>query len=134
MLFDLIFTDERVIVVQTSHPSEKYTIESSLFMKSLFMGNWLHRSPHYKDRAALPRYEVFKGESPDGVLEKNPHRLMMRYEDIATVEISRQWFQTRIRFHLSQPAGGTVRSFNLPSAKVTYARQLLEQVLKSRIK
>jgi hypothetical protein len=135
MLYDLIFTDKRMIAILVYHPNDTLTIGSSFFIRSLFVGNWLLREPNRQDRIAQSRREALKSQSPDEIVAKNPKALTTSYDNVSAVEISQHWFQTQLRFYLSNPGDAVkVRSYTLSSKQIPQARQLLEQVLKSKIK
>jgi len=71
--------------------------------------------------------------TPDELLGANPRNLAIPYSGIASVEITRRFFQWQLRFHLSGPtAAERIIRFNLSKKQVPEARRLLKQASLSK--
>jgi hypothetical protein len=68
-----------------------------------------------------------QGMTPDELVSANPRNFAVPYGEIASAEITRRFFQSQLRFHLSgSSTKERVIHFNLSPKQVPEAQRLLE--------
>jgi len=135
ILYDLHFTEERVIAVLIQHPAD---VPNTVSWTSVYIfGNWSSKRKEQTERGQLTRESRrnLQNMTPDELMATRRNNFEIRYSAITSVEIKRQLFQTQLRFHMAEPSGDRyTRAFGLPREQVPEARRLLELALKAKIK
>jgi hypothetical protein len=91
------------------------------------------RGKHEQMRTSQRKRRSLQAMTPDELLGANPRNLAIPYSGIASVEITRRFFQWQLRFHLSGPtAAERIIRFNLSKKQVPEARRLLKQASLSK--
>jgi hypothetical protein len=126
--YDLFFTTERVIAVLIQHPSDS-PLGATSFWKSALLGDVLSGQGGRRERikTSQRRRRSLENMTPDELVNANPRNFAIPYSEIASAELTRQFFQWQLRFHLVGPSDkkGTVR-FNLSKKQVAEADRLLK--------
>jgi hypothetical protein len=135
ILYDLHFTEERVIAVLIQHPAD---VPNTVSWPSIYIfGNWSSKRKEQTERGELTRERRrdTRNMTPTELLTMRRNNFEIRYSAVTSVEIKKQLFQTQLRFHLAEPSGDRyTRAFGLPKDQIPEARRLLELVLKDKIK
>ena len=136
MIYDLVFTSERVIAVNIKHPKDVQSY-SSLDFGNLFIGSWRskHKEQSEQARIASERREAITKLTPDELLKLSAHNFEIKYSNIVSAEIDRGLIDTKLKF-IIELAGQTKikRDFMIKKQLISETKQLLEKVLKSKIR
>jgi hypothetical protein len=129
MRYDLFFTTERVVVVSIYHPADAQ--QSTSVWKSLLLGDLLSGQSWKLEQRKTSQKKRRRLETmtPDEMLGSNRRNLEVRYNEVASAELTRRFLQHKLEFHLSK--GRTV-SFNLAKKQVAEAERLLRQTSLSK--
>jgi hypothetical protein len=134
IIYDLLFTTERVIAVIIQHPTD---VSYKFGVVELFLGGQLAKQSERPERrrVAEERRRACKEKTFDEILASHRFNFEIPYNKITSVEVTRGLFQSRLKFHISGPsiAGRTIH-FTLGKNQVQNARNLLNLVLPLKIK
>jgi len=133
-IYDLLFTSERVIAIIVKHPTD---VQFKLGVTELFLGGQLAKlsEPPNRRSVAEDRLRTYKEKTYDDLLASHRFNFEIPYSKIISVEVARELFQARLKFHISGPSfkERTIR-FTLAKNQVLDARNLLDLVLPLKIK
>lgn len=136
IVYDLLFTTERVIAVSIQHPADiPYQFKS--IWQTIFLGSgWTMRKEQLeRERTAQTKRRSSQSLTPDELVNAHSRNFEIRYSEITSVEITRRLFQSQLRFCVPGPSTtGQIIRFNLQKKQIPEAQRLLEQVLFSKIK
>jgi hypothetical protein len=136
VIYDLVFTSERVIAVNVKHPKDVQSYPS-LDFSNLFIGNWASRRKEQSEQAKISseRREAITKLTPDELLKLSAHNFEIKYSNIVSVEIDRGLIDTKLKF-IIELAGQTKikRDFTIKKQLIPETKQLLDKVLKSKIR
>jgi len=135
-VYDLFFTTERVIAVIIQHPADVPRQFTSVW-QSVFLGSaWTGRREKLKQgRTAQGKRRSLQSMTPDELVSAHSRNFEIRYSEITSVEITRRFFQSQLRFHVSSPStAGRIIRFNLSKKQIPEAQRLLELVSLSETK
>jgi hypothetical protein len=135
IVYDLYFTEERLIAVLIQHPDEATDYRASFGWQSLFLGNIFSKRKEKNDNILLAdeRRSQNKSMTPSELAACHPGNRKIDYDTIAGVEIKTGFLETRLRITFSDPAF-QVRSFGLTKKQAAEVRRLLELVLPAKLK
>jgi hypothetical protein len=126
--YDLFFTTERVLAVIIQHPADSPQSKSMWYY--MFVGTFWSsgREQIKRKRAAREKRRNLQGMTPDELVSANRRNFAIPYDEIASAELTRRFFQWQLRFHLSSPSDKErIARFNLSKKQVAEAQRLLEQ-------
>ncbi len=129
MVFDMFFTDRRLVVVMVKSPDDIPFSASS--WKSL-IGNWYEKRKEDQTRNSVfqKRLQQEKELSLDELIQAHPQNFEMIYENITSVRITRSFFQYQLRLHgKSSLPNQLPRTFNLRKEQVPEIQRLIDLVL-----
>jgi hypothetical protein len=135
IIYDLYFTEERLIGVLIQHPSEVMDHQSSLGLQTIFLGNSFSKRQEQHDRNLLAdeRRSQNKKMTPSGLAASHPSNYVIRYESITTVEVKKSLLGTSLKITPTDPAR-KLRSFGLSKKQAQEIRPLLALVLPTKLK
>ena len=134
IIYDLLFTTERVIAFIIQHPTD---IPFRPTWREFFFGGLLTRRTEQPERAkiARSRRRTLQDKSIDELVAANPFNFEIRYREVTSVEVTRGLLQSQLRFDTSKlSTTRKIISFNISKKQLPDAQHLLEQVLASKIK
>ena len=136
VVYDLVFTTQRVIAVILKHPEDRRPYQYPN-LSSLLLGNWNSRHKEQTEQLKLAdqRRQAMTGLTPEELLELNGHNFEIRYDRIESVRIKRSLLETKLRFVMGIP--GQVkrqRDFTIKKQQVPETEQLLDKTIKSKVK
>ncbi len=129
IIYDLFFTTERVIAAIIWHPADVQ--QSTSVWKTVLLGDILsgQRWKLEQRKTGQRRRRSLQGMTPDELASANPRNLAIPYSEITSAEITRRFFQSQLRFHVSGPSNKElIIRFNLSKKQIPEARRLLELV------
>ena len=130
IIYDLFFTTEGVIAVIIRHPADDSRQHTSVW-QSLILGDILtgQRGKLKQARAVQGKRRSLQTMTPDELLSANSRNLAIPYSDIASVEVTRRFFQSQLRFCVSGPSNTErIIRFNLSKKQIPEARRLIELI------
>jgi len=134
IVYDLLFTTERVIAFIIQHPTD---IPYRSTWREFLFGGMLTKRTEQPERTkiAQARRHTLQEKSIDELVTVNPLNFEIRYKEVTSVEITRGLFQSQLRFDTSklQTTRKTIR-FTLSKKQLPDAQHLLELVLASKLK
>jgi hypothetical protein len=134
-IYNLLFTTERVMALLIHHPAE---VPYKFGLQQLLLGGQLGRRQKERfDRRQSVEEQILTYESKtfDELLAGHRFNFEIPYQMVATVEITRSFFQTRLNFQLNSSSipGGTIH-FTFSKDQVPAAQTLLNLAIPSKIK
>jgi hypothetical protein len=134
ILYDLLFTTERVIAVIIQHPTDIPYKPMSIWQAAfLGSGGAIRREQLERKRIAQERRHALQERALDELVAIHPLNFEIRYSEVTSVEIMRRLFQSQLRFYVSRPSTAEqIIRFTLPQKQISEAQRLLELVLSSR--
>ena len=135
ILYDLYFTEERLIAVLIQNPYESVDYRAFSVWKDLFGGNPFskRKEQHNFNLLADERRSKHKSMTPSQLAASHPGNSVFNYDSVAGVEIKTGFLSARLRIKLINPAS-RVRSFGLAKKRAGETRRLLKLVLPSKLK
>jgi len=141
IVYDLLFTSERVICVLIQHPADVPPYQSSYGWQNILIGNWNSKRKEKIKQGELvqKRQDEFDqvGEkiTPDQLLKSHKFNVELRYEDIVSVQVKKGIFDTHLKFDMNyNGARKSQRKFGVPRNKLSFTREMIEQVLSDKVK
>ncbi len=134
--YDLFFTTERIIAVIIQHPTD-IPRQFTPTWKTMFFGSgWEKRKEQReRERNAQARRRASQNLTPGELVTAHSGNVEIWYSEITSVEITRRFFQSQLRFYVSMPSTtGQIIRFNLSKKQIPEAQHLLDRVLLPRIK
>ena len=129
IIYDLLFTTERVIALNVQHPSE---VPYNFGVKELLFGGLVTKQRERFDRkkSTEERLRAYEEKSFDELLAGHRFNFEIPYQVINSVGVTRGWFQTRLKFHLNSPTiTGPTLHFTLTKDQVPDAQKLIKLAL-----
>jgi hypothetical protein len=125
MVYDLYFTDKRVIVISIQHPGD---VQNSVSWMTFLFGGWISRRTDQfeQNKLSQERRNLAKRSTPAELLGQNPHNFEIPSNIIISIEVSRKLFQWQIQFHVSRPEIIRRTHFSLKQIQVAEARRLAD--------
>jgi hypothetical protein len=135
IIYDLYFTEERLIAVLIQHPGEATDYASSVSWQNIFLGNTISKRKEQSDlnRVADERRRNNQTLTPSELAASHSANYVVRYKSIANLEIKTGLLGNSLKIALTDPALKGL-SFGLSKNQVKEIRPLLERVLPSKIK
>jgi hypothetical protein len=135
-IYDLVFTSERVIAVNIKHPADT-KLYQEFNLNSFIFGSWGSKFKKQSERLRIyeERRQAITKLTPDELLKLSDHNFEIKYNDIVSVKIHPALLETRLRFILE--SSGQIkrqRDFMIEKQLIQETRQLLEKVMRSKIK
>ena len=136
IVYDLFFTTERVIAFSIRHPADTPYQFRPLWQTVFTGSSWALRKEQLdRERMAREKRHTSQSLTPDELVNAHSRNFAIRYSEITSVEIKRQFFQSQLRFCISGSSPrGQITRFNLSRKQASKAQNLLEQVLFSKLK
>jgi hypothetical protein len=133
-IYDLVFTNERVIAVILQHPSDAI---HKIGVKGLLLGGHLAKGrnkPEWKG-AAEERLRNYEEKSFDVMMGSHRFNFEISYDNVSSVEITRRFFKSHLAFLISRPSTPDFKiHFTLAKNQFSDARKLLDLAVPSKIK
>jgi hypothetical protein len=133
-IYDLVFTNERVIAVIVQHPSDEI---HKIGLKGLLLGERMAkgrvRPPGVGNAEA--RRRDYEEKTFDELMASHRFNFEIYYNNVSWVEITRRFFKSHLKFCVSRPSIRDLTiHFDLTKNQFTNTRQLLDLALPSKIK
>ena len=132
--YDLLFTTERIIAVIIQHPTD---VPYRTNVMDLFIGGQLSKQRELPERRKIAeeRRRACREKPLDELVASHRLNFEIRYSAVTSVEVSRGFFRSQLKFHISGPSNAErIFHFTLPGVQVPNARRLIEQVLPLKVK
>jgi hypothetical protein len=133
-IYDLVFTNERVLAVIVQHPSDEI---HKIGLKGLLIGGRLAKGrirPPGKGIAEERRRD-YEDKTFDELMASHRFNFEICYNKVSSVEITRRVFKSHLKFRVSRPSIRDLTiHFTLTKNQFTSARQLLDLTLPSKLK
>jgi len=135
IIYDLYFTDERLIAVLIQHPSESINNQSSFSWQNLLLGNTFSKRKEQDElnRLADELRSKNKAMTPSELATCRRGNYEIRYKSIANLEIKTSILGTNMKITHTNPANKTL-SFGLTKKQAKEILPLLEKYLPSKLK
>jgi hypothetical protein len=135
-VFDLFFTEERVIACNVKHQNDiPYQYPSAL--KPLIFPELLKKRTEQTEQAQITqeRRQNLEQKTPDELIALHPSNFEIPYSEITSVDISRGLFQSYLKFNTSNPSPLRQKiRFLLTKKQIQDTRNVLENTLASKLK
>jgi hypothetical protein len=130
MVYDLVFTSERVIVVSIRHPGD---FQGSISWQTFLFGSWISRRTEQfeQDKLSEQRRNQSHHFMPAELLAQNPRNFEIPKNTINSIKITHKLFQWQLVFHVSNPETVRRTRFSLNQIQVPEARRLADLFLPS---
>ena len=128
ILYDLIFTSERVVVILIQSPSN--AIQYSSFM-SMLIGDWYSNRKIQEDRIKFSEelQRQSKTLSLDELLRLNPGNFEIRYSDLSFIKMKHSLLDNRLTFQWADPTVRKPRSvFTLNKVHLTELKAIFPKI------
>jgi hypothetical protein len=134
IIYDLYFTEERLIAVLIQHPGEVTDSASSFSWQNIFLGNTISKRKEQNDinRLADERRSKNKTMTPSQLAACHPANYEIRYKSIANLEIKTGILGSSLKITHTD-AANSIRSFGLTKKQAQEVRPLLQLVLPSKL-
>jgi len=133
-IYDLVFTNERVLAVIVQHPSDEI---HKIGLKGLLIGGRLAKGrirPPGKGIAEERRRD-YEDKTFDELMASHRFNFEICYNNVSSVEITRRFFKSHLKFRISRPSVPVFTiHFTLAKNQFSDAKQLLGLALPSKIK
>jgi hypothetical protein len=127
-LYDLTFTEERMIAALVRSPSDTPAAFSPF---SFLVGDWFTKNKRQQDQLKISeeRRKQSSELTLDELLSINPQNLGVRYSDISSIEIDHGLLDYHLKIFLNRPsARKPAIVFTLKKNQVSEAHQILSLV------
>jgi hypothetical protein len=135
-MFDLFFTEERVIACNVKHHGDiPYQNQSAV--RELFIPGFSRKRAEQIEQAQITyeRRRSLLDKTPDELITLHRSNFEIPYSEITSVEISRGLFQSYLKFDTSNPSPLRQKiRFLLSKKQIPDARSVLERVIASKVK
>jgi hypothetical protein len=134
IIYDLLFTTERVIALNIQHPSE---VPFNFGVKELLLGGLLTKQRERFDRkkSVEERLRAYEETAFDDLSAGHRFNFEIPYEVVTSVQVTRGLFQTRLKFQIKNPSvTGPTLQFTLAKDQVPEAQKMLKLALPLKIK
>lgn len=130
MIYDLFFTERRVIAAVVLHPSDFADQYGKLDLTTLVVGGYFKQREIKVKSVQLmeQRRSAFEGKSADEVLASHKNNVEIGYENIKSVRIKKGIMGTSLEFVAQNPLGRKI-DFSLGGNQVGEAEELMKKVL-----
>jgi hypothetical protein len=134
-VYDLFFTDKRVIAAILIHPSDFNDIYVKIDLTSLVFGNFLNQRAVKMRSLDLieSRRSAFADKAVDEILALHRSNLEIDYENIMYVTVKKGLLTKSLEFAVKNPPGKKV-SFSLEESQIAEAEELVKKVLPGKAK
>ncbi|MBN1367162.1 MAG: hypothetical protein JW967_04480 [Dehalococcoidales bacterium] len=128
IVYDLIFTSNRIIAANIKHPGD---LPPDVSLRTVIIGDGWNRHERMMKRIKLmeARREVIQNAAPEELLKNNPRNFAIPYERVVSIEVKRRFLRWQIicRF-LDDKKTARKISFNIRKSQVPEARRLAAAV------
>ena len=134
-VYDLFFTDKRMMAAILIHPSDFNDIYGKIDLKTLVFGS-LSKQRAVKRRSLdliESRRSAFANKTVDEILALPRSDLEIDYENIICVTVKKGILRKSLEFAVKNPLGKKV-SFSLEESQIAEAEELLKKVLPGKAK
>jgi hypothetical protein len=134
IIYDLLFTTERLIALNIQHPSE---VPYNFGVKELLFGGLVtkQRERFDKKESAEERLRAYEEKAFDELSAGQRFNFEIPYDLITSAEVARGLFQTRLKFQINnQSLTGPTLQFTLAKGQVPEAQKLLKLALPLKLK
>lgn len=130
MIYDLFFTERRVIAAIVLYPSDFADQYGKLDPTTLVMGGYFKQREIKIKSASLmqERRSAFEGKTADEVLALHRNSVEVEYGNVASVRIKKGILGTSLEFVVQNPPGKKI-NFSLDGNQVGEAEGLIKTVL-----
>jgi len=128
IIYDLLFTDQRVMVLLIQHPSDK---AYSFGFKELLLGGALTAKAEKFIRKPSPeeRQAAYQEKTLEELLAGHRFNFEIPYRMVGKAEVHQGLWQRRLKFFSDDPSlAGRTLHFNLSKDQVPEARKLIDQL------
>jgi hypothetical protein len=134
-VYDLFFTDKRMIAAVLNHPSDFNDIYGKPNLMSLVLGNFpQQRAVKMRSLDLIEsRRAAFANKTVDEILALHMSNLEIDYENIIYVTVKKGFLTKSLEFAVKNPSGKKVR-FSLEESQIAEAEELLKKALPEKAK
>jgi hypothetical protein len=131
MVYDLVFTSDRVLVISIRHPGD---LQNSVSWQTFLFGSWISRRTEQfeQDKLADQRHNQTHHLTPSELLAQNPRNFEISKNTINSIKITHKLFQWQLVFHVSHPETVRRTRFSLSQIQASEARRLADLFLPSQ--
>ena len=135
-IFDIFFTEERIIACNVKHHSDIPYQQSSVIRELFIPGLSRKRAEHTKQaQITYERRQSLQDKTPDELMALHRSYFEIPYSEIISVEISRGLFRSYLKFNTSNPSPLRKKILFLLSKKqIPDAQGMMERVLASKVR
>lgn len=130
MIYDLFFTETRVIVAIVLYPSDFAGQYGKLDPTTLVVGGYFKQREIKIKSANLmeERRSAFEGKTADEIFASHKNNAEIKYENINSVKIKKGILGTSLEFIVQNPLGRKI-NFSLGGNQIGEAEGLMQKVL-----
>jgi hypothetical protein len=134
-VYDLFFTDERMVAAILVHPSDFNDIYGKIDLMAIVFGNFpKQRAVRMRSLELVEsRRSAFERKGVDQILVLNRFSFEIDYENIIYVMIRKGFLTKALEFAVQNPPGKKVR-FSLEQNQIAEAEELVRKVLPGKAK
>ena len=134
-VYDLFFTDKRMIAAILTHPSDFNDIYAKINLTNLVFGNSTKlRAVKMRSLDLIEsRRSAFTNKTADEILALHRSNLEIDYENIIHVTVKKGLLTKSLEFAVQNPPGKKV-SFSLEENQIAETEELLKKVLPGKTK
>ena len=129
-VYDLFFTDKRMIAAILIHPSDFNDIYGKIGLMTFVFGNFTQQRA-VKTRSLdliKSRKSAFTNKTADEILALHRSNLEIDYENIIYVTVKKGFLTKSLEFAVKNPPGKKT-SFSLEESQIAEAEELVKKVL-----
>ncbi len=133
MIYDLFFTERRVIAAIVLHPSDFADQYGKLDPTTLVVGGYF-KQREIKVRSLQlmdERRSAFEGKTADEIAASHKNNAEIEYENVTSVRIKKGILGTSLEFVVQNPPGKKI-NFSLDGNEVDEAEGLMKKVLSDK--
>jgi hypothetical protein len=133
-VYDLFFTDKRVVAAILIHPSDFMDIYGKIDLTTLVFGNFAkQRAVKMRSLDLIEsRRSAFVNKTVDEILALHRSNLEIDYDNIIHVTVRKGFFTKSLEFTVKNPPGKKV-SFSLEESQIAEAEELVKKVLPAKV-
>ncbi|MFC1920362.1 hypothetical protein ACFLYQ_01405 [Chloroflexota bacterium] len=135
-VFDIFFTEERVIACNVKHHND-IPYQQSSAIRGLFITGFSGKQEEQINQAQITyeRRQSLQDKTPDELMALHRSNFEISYSEIISIELSRGLFRSYLKFNTSNPSPLRQKiCFLLSKKQIPDAQGIIEWVLASKVK
>jgi len=134
-IYDLLFTDKRIIAAIVLHHSDLRELYMKLNPLTVMLlgGSGTTRNAKVKSAMLIEkRRAAFKESTPDTILTMHRANIQIDYDKISSVRIKKGLLSSSLEFHIQAPREKKLK-FSLKKKNIVEAKQVIDKMLPGKV-